>query len=70
MVLSDMFERDGSPLIQGSAAVTFPAWSLLLAHGRDIVIAVLGVIVLVMTIYNKSLEIKQRRKAIRDDNKG
>ena len=50
--------------------MTFPAWSLLLAHGWDIVIAVLGVIVLVMTIYNKSLEIKQRRKAIRDDSKG
>ena len=70
MVLSDMFEKDGSPLIQGSAAVTFPAWSLLLSHGWDIVIAVLGVVVLVMTIYNKSLEIKQRRKAIRDDSKG
>jgi hypothetical protein len=65
-----MFDRDGSPLIQGSAAVTFPAWSLLLGHGWDIVIAVLGVVVLVLTIYNKSLEIKQRRKAIRDDSKG
>jgi tetrahydromethanopterin S-methyltransferase subunit E len=64
-----MSVREGSPIFQGSAAVTFPAWSLLLSHGWDVVIAVLGVIVLVMTIYNKSLEIKQRRKAIHDDTK-
>ena len=62
-----MSVRDGIPIIQGSAAVTFPAWSLLLANGWDIAIAVLGVAVLVLTIYNKTLEIKQRRKEIRDD---
>jgi hypothetical protein len=58
------------PLAQGSAALTFPAWGPYLSGGWNVLIATMGMVVLVLTIYNKSLEIKQRRKAIRDDNKG
>jgi membrane protein CcdC involved in cytochrome C biogenesis len=58
------------PIAQGSAAVTFPAWSPFLSSGWDVLIAAMGMIVLILTIYNKTLEIKQRRKEMRDDKKG
>jgi tetrahydromethanopterin S-methyltransferase subunit E len=58
------------PIAQGSAAVTFPAWSPFLSGGWDVLIAAMGMIVLILTIYNKTLEIKQRRKEMRDDKKG
>jgi tetrahydromethanopterin S-methyltransferase subunit E len=57
------------PIAQGSAAVTFPAWAPFLSGGWDILIAAMGMIVLILTIYNKTLEIKQRRKEMRDDKK-
>jgi hypothetical protein len=46
------------PIAQGSAAITFPAWAPFLSSGWNILIATLGMIVLILTIYNKALEIK------------
>lgn len=58
--------REIAPFAQGGAAVTFPAWAPLLSSGWNVLIAVLGGTVLILTIYNKFLEIQQRRKALRD----
>jgi hypothetical protein len=57
------------PLAQGSALVTFPAWSVLLSAGWSYTIAGLGAVLVVMTIYNKSLEIKLNRRNMRRDEK-
>jgi hypothetical protein len=52
------------PVAQGSAGVTFFAWAPWLSDGWAVIMAVLGATVLVLTIYNKILEIKQRRKSL------
>ncbi|URC15530.1 hypothetical protein DB2_28 [Octadecabacter Antarctic DB virus 2] len=57
------------PVVQGSAGVTFFAWSPWLSDGWSVIMAVLGAAVLVLTLYNKLLEIKQRRRSIRDADK-
>jgi hypothetical protein len=57
------------PIAQGSAALTFPAWGPYLSGGWNVLIAMMGMVVLALTIYNKALEIKQRRKDIRDKEK-
>ena len=57
------------PVVQGSAGVTFFAWSPWLSDGWSVIMAVLGAAVLILTLYNKMLEIKQRRKSIRDADK-
>jgi hypothetical protein len=62
--------REIIPIAQGSAALTFPAWAPFLSGGWDVLIAAMGMAVLALTIYNKTLEIKQRRKDIRDKEKG
>jgi len=59
--------KDLVPLTQGGIAVTFPAWAPLLSSGWNVFIAIMGGTVLALTIYNKVLEIKQRRKALLDN---
>jgi hypothetical protein len=54
--------KDVSLYLQGSAALTWPAWSVLLSTGWNYTIAVLGGVVLIMTAWNKILENKQRRR--------
>ena len=58
--------KDAFPIMQGSAAITFPAWGQFLAGGWNTFVAVMGAIILILTIWNKILEIKQRRKEMRD----
>jgi hypothetical protein len=57
--------KDIVPIAQGSAAITFPAWAPFLSGGWNILIATLGMVVLVMTIYNKALEIKLNRRNVK-----
>jgi len=54
------------PISQGGAAVTFPVWAHWLSDGWGVFVAVMGAIVLMMTIYSKFLEIRQRRKILRE----
>jgi hypothetical protein len=61
--------REVIPIAQGSAALTFPAWAPYLSGGWNVLIATMGMVVLALTIYNKVLEIKQRRKDMRDKEK-
>ncbi len=51
-----------APLVLGSAGVTNSIWLEYLPIAWQVLIAILGAIVLVLTIYNKWLEAKQRRK--------
>jgi hypothetical protein len=46
----------------GGAGVTFPAWGEALTTGWQGLVGVMGAVVLVLTIYNKILEAKQRRR--------
>jgi hypothetical protein len=50
----------------GTAAATYPFWSQLISDGFQAVIAIAGVVVLGLTIYNKILEMKQRRRDLKD----
>lgn len=53
--------KDVVPATAGALGVTFPAWGNLVTSWWEGFIAILGAIVLVLTIWNKWLEIKQRR---------
>lgn len=48
--------------LYGGAGVTFPAWGNALTAGWQVAVALMGGIVLALTIYNKILELKQRRR--------
>lgn len=54
--------KETAPWSIGGAAVTFPAWGEFLNNGWQVFVAVMGAVVLAMTIYSKYLEIKQRRR--------
>jgi len=54
--------KDLNPWLQGSVAITFPAWAELLQEGWQVFIAIMGAAVLALTIYSKVLEITQRRR--------
>ena len=49
----------------GGWGLTYPLWGSWLNSGWQVGIAILGAIVLVLTIWNKVLEIKQRRKDLK-----
>jgi hypothetical protein len=46
----------------GSSALTFPFWSLFLAHGWSVLIAVLGLLVLITTLWKNVLDVRIKRK--------
>jgi hypothetical protein len=46
----------------GSSALTFPFWSLFLAHGWSVLIAVLGAVVLITAIWKNVLDVRIKRK--------
>jgi uncharacterized integral membrane protein len=50
----------------GSVALSYPAWAIHLSSQWSIIVAVLGAVVLLLTIWNKVLEIKMRRKSLRE----
>lgn len=51
----------------GGLGLSFPAWAQFLEQGWTALIGFLGFAVLVLTIYNKILELRQRRRDLRDD---
>lgn len=57
--------KDISAYAQGGVAVTFPAWGQFLTSSWQVMVALMGAIVLGLTIYNKILEAKQRRRDLR-----
>jgi hypothetical protein len=46
----------------GSSALTFPFWSLFLSHGWSALIAVLGLLVLITTLWKNILDLRIKRK--------
>ncbi|MEM8773847.1 MAG: hypothetical protein AAGF53_02375 [Pseudomonadota bacterium] len=46
----------------GSLGFTFPVWADMMVQGWQVTIAILGGLVLAATLYNKILEIRQRRR--------
>lgn len=46
----------------GSSALTFPVWSLFLTHGWSVLIAVLGLLVLITTLWKNILDVRIKRK--------
>lgn len=53
--------------LYGGAGASSPLWLNSLTTGWQIVIAIMGFIVLSLTIYNKILEIRQRKKNLAED---
>lgn len=54
--------KDMSTWSLGVSSITFPAWGQILAEGWQLLIGFMGAVVLGLTIYNKILEAKQRRR--------
>ncbi len=60
-----VIKGDITPFLIGSTGLTFPLWGTWLSSGWNIALGVAGAIVLGLTIYNKILEIKQRRRDLK-----
>lgn len=56
--------QEAAPYIVGTVAVTNPIWLNLLGPGYQVIVAVLGLAVLILTIRNKWLEIKIKQKTL------
>ena len=54
--------NEAPALTAGSAGVSYPLWIDLVPQAWDIIIAILGATVLVLTAYSKFLEIKERKQ--------
>ena len=61
-----MFKSNTVALAVGGGGITSPFWSVWLTSGWQILIAVAGAVVLALTIYNKVLEIRQRRRDLKN----
>ncbi|MEO1564122.1 MAG: hypothetical protein AAFR98_11860 [Pseudomonadota bacterium] len=57
--------KETAPFFIGSAGLTFPLWVEAIATGWQFLIAFVGGLVVLMTFYNKFLEIQQRRRDLR-----
>lgn len=59
--------KDAPAYALGGLGLTFPVWAQTLEQVWTILIGFLGFVVLVLTIYNKVLELRQRRRDLRSD---
>jgi hypothetical protein len=57
-----MLNSNWTAATAGAGGLTYPLWNELLTSGWQVAIAIMGGIVLALTIYSKFLEIRQRRK--------
>lgn len=55
------------PFSVGTSALASPVWLSWINPAWQGLLAILGLIVLILTIWSKVLEIKQRKKALRSD---
>lgn len=53
------------PTTTGGVALVFPFWADWFVAGWQVLIAIMGGIVLALTVYNKWLEIKKNRRDLR-----
>ncbi len=60
-----MFKSNTMALAVGSGGITSPFWSIWLTSGYQWILAIAGAVVLGLTIYNKVLEIIQRRRDLK-----
>lgn len=61
--------KDLNAWLQGGVGLSFPAWGQYLMTGWQVLIGLMGGVVLALTIYNKYLEVKQRRRDLAQANK-
>lgn len=56
--------QEVAPYVLGAVAVTNPIWLNFLQPGYQVIVAVLGLVVLILTIRNKWLEIQIKQKKL------
>ncbi len=60
-----VLKGDITPALIGGTGLTFPLWGALLSSGWNVALGIAGGIVLLLTIYSKILEIRQRRRDLK-----
>jgi len=58
-------QNDAANIATGGAGITAPFWLQFVDPFLQATVALLGLAVLVLTVWNKVLEIKMKRKALR-----
>ncbi len=61
-----MFKSNTVAAAAGAGGLSFPLWDTLIASGWSTLIGIAGGIVLLLTIWNKVLEIRLKNRALRE----
>ena len=60
-----MLKSNVTAAAAGAGGISFPLWNSFLASGWSAIVAVLGVIVLLLTIWNKILEVRLKNRDLK-----